>query len=59
MKFLTALALGKMVMIFILSYIGFNIKDLVKKPEESIIVLLSIFIIWVLLEKVIKIDERI
>ncbi len=58
-KFLVALVSGKLVMIYILSTIGFHIQDLLANPGRSIIILVAIVVIWVLLEKVVKIDERI
>ena len=58
-KFLAALVAGKLVMIYILSSIGFHLTDMLARPVRSILILLVIAIIWVVLEKVVKIDERI
>ncbi|QRN86105.1 TVP38/TMEM64 family protein [Clostridia bacterium] len=57
-KFLAALITGKLVMIYILSSIGFHIEDMLDRPLKSILMLVAIAIIWLVLEKVIKIDER-
>lgn len=59
MKFLAALVSGKLVMIYILSSIGFHLQDILDRPIRSVVVLFLIFTIWVVLEKVVRIDERI
>ncbi|WP_042356523.1 TVP38/TMEM64 family protein [Bacillus rubiinfantis] len=45
-QYMLAVCIGKMVMIFTISYIGYDIRSLITKPSKTAIVLLVIFILW-------------
>ena len=45
-QYMLAVCIGKMVMIFTISYIGYDIHSLITKPYRTIIVLVVIFILW-------------
>lgn len=45
-QYLLALSIGKLVMIFTISYVGYDLHALVTKPFRSILVTLLIFILW-------------
>lgn len=45
--FAIAVGLGKLVMIFIISYIGYDFWDIIKHPLQMVIVCIVIFIMWV------------
>ncbi|EEL51802.1 MULTISPECIES: TVP38/TMEM64 family protein [Bacillus cereus group] len=51
-QFVLALALGKLVMVFILSYIGSDLTSFIYKPVKTIIVLGVIFILWYVGKKI-------
>ncbi|HDX9580170.1 TPA: TVP38/TMEM64 family protein [Bacillus pseudomycoides] len=51
-QFVLALALGKLVMIFILSYIGSDLTSFIHKPVKTIIVIGIIFILWYVGKKI-------
>lgn len=51
-QFVLALALGKLVMVFILSYIGSDLTSFIHKPVKTIIVLGVIFILWYVGKKI-------
>ncbi|WP_459500694.1 TVP38/TMEM64 family protein [Bacillus sp. C1] len=51
-QFVLALALGKLVMIFILSYIGYDLTSFIYKPAKTIIVIGVIFILWYVGKKI-------
>ncbi|PEY36384.1 hypothetical protein CN354_14930 [Bacillus cereus] len=51
-QFVLALALGKLVMIFILSYIGSDLTSFIHKPVKTIIVIAVIFILWYVGKKI-------
>ncbi|MEN1938549.1 TVP38/TMEM64 family protein [Paenibacillus sp. 102] len=51
-QFVLALALGKLVMIFILSYIGHDLTSFIYKPVKTIIVIGVIFILWYVGKKI-------
>ena len=51
-QFVLALALGKLVMIFILSYIGSDLTSFIHKPVKTIIVMGVIFILWYVGKKI-------
>lgn len=51
-QFVLALALGKLVMIFILSYIGSDLTSFIHKPVKTIIVIGVIFILWYVGKKI-------
>ncbi|MDX8361287.1 MULTISPECIES: TVP38/TMEM64 family protein [Bacillaceae] len=46
-QFILAVLCGKMVMIFTMSWVGYDIAALVHQPVRSIIVIIIIFILWV------------
>lgn len=45
-QFILAVLIGKIVMIFMISFIGYDIVSLIVKPERTIIVFIVIFILW-------------
>jgi uncharacterized membrane protein YdjX (TVP38/TMEM64 family) len=45
-QFTLAVLTGKMVMIFIISFIGYDIKSLIEQPIRSAIVAFVIFVLW-------------
>lgn len=45
-QYMLAVCIGKMVMIFTISFIGYDIRSLVTQPFRTIIVFISIFILW-------------
>jgi uncharacterized membrane protein YdjX (TVP38/TMEM64 family) len=45
-QFILAVLTGKMVMIFTISFIGYDIKSLLENPIRTAIVALFIFILW-------------
>ncbi|MBO1625936.1 TVP38/TMEM64 family protein [Bacillus arachidis] len=51
-QFVLALALGKLVMIFILSYIGSDLTSFIHKPVKTIIVIVVIFTLWYVGKKI-------
>lgn len=51
-QFVLALALGKLVMIFILSYIGSDLTSFIHKPVKTIIVIGVIFTLWYVGKKI-------
>ncbi len=51
-QFVLALALGKLVMIFILSYVGHDLTSFIHKPVKTIIVIGVIFILWYVGKKI-------
>lgn len=51
-QFVLALALGKLVMILILSYIGHDLASFIHKPVKTIIVIGVIFILWYVGKKI-------
>ncbi|MCI0766503.1 TVP38/TMEM64 family protein [Bacillus sp. TL12] len=51
-QFVLALALGKLVMIFILSYVGHDLTSFIYKPVKTIIVIGVIFILWYVGKKI-------
>ncbi|MDM5187445.1 TVP38/TMEM64 family protein [Bacillus sp. DX4.1] len=51
-QFVLALALGKLVMIFVLSYIGYDLTSFFHKPVKTIIVISVIFILWYVGKKI-------
>lgn len=58
-SFLVALAGGKLVMVFILATIGFQLQDILDHPVRTLLILGIIFLIWFILDKVIKLDRKI
>lgn len=45
-QYMLAVAIGKMVMIFMISFVGYDLHSLITKPYRTAIVLLLIFILW-------------
>ncbi|WHY78927.1 TVP38/TMEM64 family protein [Neobacillus sp. WH10] len=45
-QYMLAVCIGKMVMIFTISFIGYDLRSLITKPFRTVIVLLVIFILW-------------
>ncbi|MEG9296289.1 TVP38/TMEM64 family protein [Mangrovibacillus sp. Mu-81] len=65
-QYMLAVLTGKMVMIFTISFIGYDIISLVQKPMRTVIVGVIIFILWIVgkqieirLNKKLDIDQRI
>lgn len=51
-QFILAVMLGKMVMIFTISFIGHDIRSLVKQPVELIMMTIFIFLLWYIGKKI-------
>ncbi len=47
-QFLLAVMLGKVVMIFTISYIGYDIMSWIRNPAKSVIILISIALLWLI-----------
>lgn len=45
-QYMLAVAIGKMVMIFTISFVGYDLRSLVTQPYRTAIVFLIIFILW-------------
>ncbi len=45
-QYMLAVGIGKMVMIFTISYIGYDLQSLISKPYQTVLVLIIIFILW-------------
>ncbi|WP_312476770.1 TVP38/TMEM64 family protein [Neobacillus sp.] len=45
-QYMLAVCIGKMVMIFTMSFIGYDIRSLVTKPYRTVLVLIIIFLLW-------------
>lgn len=45
-QYMLAVCIGKMVMMFTISFIGYDLHSLITKPLRTVLVLLSIFILW-------------
>lgn len=45
-QYILAVCIGKMVMIFTLSFVGYDIHSLITQPYRTVIVLIVIFILW-------------
>ncbi|MGR3763475.1 TVP38/TMEM64 family protein [Rossellomorea sp. NS-SX7] len=65
-QYMLAVLTGKMVMIFTISFIGYDIISLVQKPIRTVIVGVIIFVLWLVgkqieirLNKKLEIDQRI
>ncbi|OIU72564.1 TVP38/TMEM64 family protein [Rossellomorea aquimaris] len=65
-QYMLAVLTGKMVMIFTISFIGYDIISLVKQPVRTVIVGVVIFVLWLVgkqieirLNKKLEIDQRI
>lgn len=46
-QYMLAVGIGKMVMIFTISFIGYDIRSLITQPHRTIIVAVIIFVLWV------------
>lgn len=57
-EYISALVLGKLIMIFSLSFIGFNIRAFVEQPLKSILLISITFAISLIGKKVIKLFEK-
>ncbi len=58
-QFVLAVLLGKLVMIFTISFIGYDLKSLIYQPFKTIFVLLLMFLLWYVgkqIEKRIQLD---
>ncbi|WP_456275941.1 TVP38/TMEM64 family protein [Bacillus sp. AK128] len=51
-QFILAVLTGKMVMVFIISFIGYDLKSLIEQPIRTAIVALVIFILWLIGKRV-------
>jgi uncharacterized membrane protein YdjX (TVP38/TMEM64 family) len=47
-QYMLAVCIGKMVMIFTISFIGYDLHSLITKPLRTVIVFLVIFILWLI-----------
>ncbi|MDR7076675.1 putative membrane protein YdjX (TVP38/TMEM64 family) [Neobacillus niacini] len=45
-QYMLAVAIGKMVMIFTISFVGYDLQSLITQPYRTAIVILVIFILW-------------
>lgn len=54
----TALLLGKLIMIFTLSFIGYHITAFLESPLRSVLILLITGIGWILVRRLVRIEER-
>lgn len=54
LQYTLAVFAGKMVMVFFISYVGYDIFSLVKKPLRTAIVLVAIFILWLVGKRIEK-----
>ncbi|CAH2713534.1 hypothetical protein BACCIP111895_00670 [Neobacillus rhizosphaerae] len=45
-QYMLAVCIGKMVMIFTMSFIGYDIRSLITKPYRTVLVLIIIFLLW-------------
>jgi len=45
-QYMLAVCIGKMVMIFTISFIGYDLRSLITKPFRTVFVLVVIFILW-------------
>jgi uncharacterized membrane protein YdjX (TVP38/TMEM64 family) len=59
-QFILAVLLGKLVMIFTISFIGYDLKSLIHQPFKTIFVFLLMFLLWYIgkqIEKRIQLDD--
>jgi uncharacterized membrane protein YdjX (TVP38/TMEM64 family) len=45
-QYMLAVGIGKMVMIFTMSFIGYDIRSLITKPYRTVLVFIIIFLLW-------------
>ena len=58
-QYILAVCIGKMVMIFTISFIGYDLHSLITKPLRTVIVLLVIFILWLVGKRIeIRMNKR-
>lgn len=51
-QFILAVLLGKLVMIFTISFIGYDIRSLIQQPQKTILVALLMFLLWYVGKKI-------
>lgn len=51
-QFILAVMLGKLIMIFTISFIGYDIRSLIEQPFKTAMVLILIFILWYIGKKI-------
>lgn len=51
-QYMLAVLTGKMVMIFIISFIGYDIRSLITQPLRTLIVIIVIFLLWYIGKKI-------
>ncbi|NSL52027.1 TVP38/TMEM64 family protein [Calidifontibacillus erzurumensis] len=51
-QFVLAVIFGKLVMIFTISFIGYDLKSLVQQPNKTIFVLILMFLLWYIGKKI-------
>jgi uncharacterized membrane protein YdjX (TVP38/TMEM64 family) len=58
-QYMLAVAIGKMVMIFTISFVGYDLQSLITRPYRSGIVFLVIFILWYVGKRVeVRLNKR-
>lgn len=58
-QFILAVMLGKFVMIFTISFIGYDLKSLIEQPLRTVIVVIIMFVLWYIGKKIeIRIDTE-
>ncbi|MEH7414320.1 TVP38/TMEM64 family protein [Neobacillus drentensis] len=58
-QYMLAVCIGKMVMIFTISFIGYDLHSLITKPFRTVIVLLVIFILWLVGKRIeVRMNKR-
>jgi uncharacterized membrane protein YdjX (TVP38/TMEM64 family) len=58
-QYALAVCIGKMVMIFTISFIGYDLHSLITKPLRTVIVLLVIFILWLVGKRIeVRLNKR-
>ena len=59
-QYMLAVCIGKLVMIFTISYIGYDIHSLITQPYRTVIVLVVIFILWYVGKRIeVKLNRKI
>ncbi|WP_102347415.1 TVP38/TMEM64 family protein [Bacillus sp. Marseille-P3661] len=51
-QFMLAVLLGKLIMIFTISFIGYDVRSLIEEPLKTVIVLILIFLLWIIGKKI-------
>jgi uncharacterized membrane protein YdjX (TVP38/TMEM64 family) len=58
-QYMLAVCIGKMVMIFTISFIGYDLHSLITKPLRTVIVFIVIFILWFVGKRIeVKMNKR-